>query len=1757
MVMFELRGKREFNRLAISSLRLSKDEAEATKLADIIAPSQYYRTLRYLLSVTKKEAGVFTSRARLKNGREIELEVNVARLGRGLFSAICTDISGHLKNEREMQERAAAFESFLVALPYPYAIFANRKLAASNAAFRALFPWVDSAAPSLSEFLGRRNADLLREVAHLLEQPGVEPSIRNREILIPAPRRPVIATEVSVSAVPYKGMQALYFTFVDVSERRNVLDAAESAEKNFTSLVESSPDPISISVDGKLSLVNRKFAEMLGWGNPMEMLGKESTAGVSGRNARDAIRADERRLLEGSEGLLRYEYIGRRKDGKKITVEAVSTPVHLDGKRALLTYHRDVTSQRELEATLDRRARGFGILNTIYDETAKAGDRDALYHLSLTAALKATGFDAGGLFVVDRSKREMHLHYHRGLRQQVLDKLGVQSLDEGLARFFEKSHEPVVTTIDEYPSYLHHKSLFEAEGYKTLAFVPVSVDNQLYAVLILAADGERGDEQIDRTIFEALARQLGASMQNRVSQEQAVAANARFHATVEQIADVLYTFRPDGSFEYVSPNMEKLLGYRPADFLANANLWRTLVHPDDRPLLSQRVTHQTKAGVEFQLEYRILPKGKATYIWLRDTFRYDRDGAGGLLAVHGILHDVSDAHRLAGSSTSSAGDIAALVKNLPVGVAAFTPELTCVAWNIALEKLTRIAHDDVLGKSVHDLPVLRQPVLDLLEKSKAGEQDVATDTECEQPQTEHTIALHLRVVPWEIAEAQRGALILVSPAADLRQLKSDISESEETLRDVIDAMGDALLISDLEGQVWEVNNEFTRLTGYTREEVRMTAFPYPWFPDEEMATFIRWIADLDEKHHLHDLDMTWVHKDGKPVAVSLNTTLLRNLQGKPTAILNIARDISERRKLSLALERTNRQFELLNKIISHANTTTDLDQIFEKIATEILTLVRFDGMSISFAAGGRELDARYDAVPTGTGKTRHVEGLALDDSAIAEAVRIRKPVIRAAQGTDTVHGTQISIPLLVNENALGSFTLVRSGKTTFGADELAILHPVADQIGAIIQRVRLFQQVRNDSTYIHNLLNSIDNVVYTVDRQYRVSEVNKAWSEFMIRRGMPQWANEEQIVGQPLQVIFPDAVWSECRKAADDLFARRIERYSRDMELTGTPPMTHHLVINPMVIDDTVIALVFTHTDITEINRTEAELKRRNRELLALNAIVGSINTSLEVSSVMSDAVEQLREAFGADIVAFYLVDDERRRLQLAGQWGIPPSYVDSLGTLDIDASLAGQAIATRSPVYVTDNLTKHPRLAEEGRKMYTELGLRSGGIIPLQSKDRIRGAFVITFAAPHQFSESEQQLLVLIGNQIGAAVENAQLYEEVQQQVNTLTTLYELGKGLTGALDLSSMLQAVYREVARALPFERFYYQAYFPEHESLSLLSRTVNGVSEYYPAGVKVRGLADWPNNIYLNVVAHGTSYVGSTASELTDSILAVPIKSDNKVIGIISILTSVPNAYKTTHLRLLESIANLTGVAIGKALLYEDTLKKSAELENRNKELDDFTYVVSHDLKEPLISIEGYSKIVMKDYKDKLDAEGVEYLGAVVQSTTRMKHLIEDLLTLSRLGRMPESTERVSVKKIIDEILHDLQFSLRERNVTVQVADNLPEVQYSGTRLSMVFRNLISNAMKFNDKPAPVIDIGVRDAGSEHEFFVADNGIGIDPQYFQRIFTIFQRLKRSEEFRGTGAGLTIAKKIVEMDGGRIWVTSTPGQGSTFSFTIKKPV
>ena len=227
----------------------------------------------------------------------------------------------------------------------------------------------------------------------------------------------------------------------------------------------------------------------------------------------------------------------------------------------------------------------------------------------------------------------------------------------------------------------------------------------------------------------------------------------------------------------------------------------------------------------------------------------------------------------------------------------------------------------------------------------------------------------------------------------------------------------------------------------------------------------------------------------------------------------------------------------------------------------------------------------------------------------------------------------------------------------------------------------------------------------------------------------------------------------------------------------------------------------------------------------------------------------------------------------------------------------------------------------------------------------------------------------------------------------------------------------------------------------------------------------------------------------------------------------------------------------------------------ELARSNAELQQFAYVASHDLQEPLRMIGSYTQLLERRYGDKFDQDAREFMDFIVDGATRMKQLIEDLLAYSRVGTRGKELRPVRAQLLLEKALTNLRGAI-EASGAVVTHDTLPEVNVDDTQVVQLLQNLIANAIKFRKEGEPPrIHVGAEDAGGEWRFCVADNGIGIEPQYFERIFLVFQRLHTRDEYPGTGIGLAICKKVVDRHGGRIWVESAPGQGSKFYFTLPK--
>ena len=263
-------------------------------------------------------------------------------------------------------------------------------------------------------------------------------------------------------------------------------------------------------------------------------------------------------------------------------------------------------------------------------------------------------------------------------------------------------------------------------------------------------------------------------------------------------------------------------------------------------------------------------------------------------------------------------------------------------------------------------------------------------------------------------------------------------------------------------------------------------------------------------------------------------------------------------------------------------------------------------------------------------------------------------------------------------------------------------------------------------------------------------------------------------------------------------------------------------------------------------------------------------------------------------------------------------------------------------------------------------------------------------------------------------------------------------------------------------------------------------------------------------------------------------------------------SVENNHLHSEGRSEPDLSDYKQIVLEKEKFQKILENKVKELDRSNKELEEFAYIASHDLQEPLRTVSNYMQVFKEDYSERLDDNAFKYLRSVNNATKRMSMVIKSLLDFSRLGHNTKLTN-VDCKTLIGDVIADLETIIKTSNATIEVTE-MPKLNVYETEMRQVFQNLITNAIKFHKKDTPPeIQVRAKKINGNWKFSISDNGIGIAPVHFERVFDIFQRLHTSEEYEGNGIGLANCKKIVQLHQGKIWVESKLGQGTTFHFTI----
>jgi len=422
---------------------------------------------------------------------------------------------------------------------------------------------------------------------------------------------------------------------------------------------------------------------------------------------------------------------------------------------------------------------------------------------------------------------------------------------------------------------------------------------------------------------------------------------------------------------------------------------------------------------------------------------------------------------------------------------------------------------------------------------------------------------------------------------------------------------------------------------------------------------------------------------------------------------------------------------------------------------------------------------------------------------------------------------------------------------------------------------------------------------------------------------------------------------------------------------------------------------------------------------------------------------------------------------------------------------------------------------------------------------------------------------------------ERKQAEEKIHQRLNELATVNAVSQVAISQIELNKMIEVTGEKLRTIQNVDSLYIALYDPQSQRINFPYWRSHGEIVQAPPLTLGQGLTSWvienrkPLIILQDYEQQGTE-LGVVHRNFTDlpdthpkSWIGLPMQVGEQVIGVLSIQNFEKEfAFSENDIRLWETIAANVSIAIQNAQLYtaaqqELTQRKQliAELEAKNAELERFTYTVSHDLKSPIITIGGFLGYIEKDALAG-DTERLRNdIARIQNATVKMKTLLDELLELSRIGRMMNPPENVLFSDIVQQSLELVSGRLDARHVRVTFAENLPVVNCDHARLIEVMQNLIDNAAKFmGDQPEPHIEIGQHgEEDGKPIFYVRDNGIGISTEFHEKIFGLFNKLDPNME--GTGVGLALVRRIVEFHGGRIWVESGSGEGATFFFTLPK--
>jgi PAS domain S-box-containing protein len=1196
----------------------------------------------------------------------------------------------------------------------------------------------------------------------------------------------------------------------------------------------------------------------------------------------------------------------------------------------------------------------------------------------------------------------------------------------------------------------------------------------------------------------------------RVQAEKALSlTQQRARALTENSWDAIALFGTDGTILYGSASTPQILGYSLVEFVGR-NAFE-LIHEEDQALVTERLTLSLQQpGAHVPVYARVRHKN-GEWRWLEGVFTNMLDEPS-VRAIVNNYHDFTDRKRDEDALHTSESRNTAIIESSLDALITIDYLGRILEFNPAAQEIFGYTLSEAVGKEMAELiipPSLReQHRRGLAQYLSTGEAKVLGKrieiTGMRADGTEFPVELTINRIKGEEPPVFTGFIRDISG----RKLTEEILvASEERFRLVVEAAPSAMIAVDHAGKINLVNAKAQELFGYPPEE--LVGRPVEMLVPERFRSGHpnyrqNFLAQPTNRPMGAGRDLFGLHKDGREIPIEIGLTPYESSESQFTIALIV--DITERKRAEQSLKASEERFRLIVEAAPSAIIAVD--------AAGKINLVNAKAQEL-FGYSSEELLGRsVDILVPERFRTKHPD---YRQGFVAKPSRRSMGAGRDLFGLHKDgHEVPIEIGLTPYESSEGQFTL------------------------ALIVDITERSQAEEKIAYQAYLLENVNDAVIGSDENSYI----RFWNQGAER--MFGWKAEEVLGRSGREILRSEFIDTDRETVLKILSEQgRWKGESIFYHKDGSQVIMEVSSITLRDANGLITGYVSVNRDITERKQAEEYLQANAaRAVLIAELSQAFAQLTNDYQGLLGLAVRRIAELIG-DYCAIRLVEADDVTLQLVVDHHLDPSaqefmhrFISSI-TQRMDEGITAQVFRSGKAVllpFVSPDAFR-AQVKPEFHPLLERLNIHSVLIAPLRAEGKIIGTITMSRdQTPHAYTEEDRVFLQDLADRAALAIVSARLYTAMQQLNAKLEQrVVERTEALSQANALLQMLldympDHIYFKDAQSRFIRNSRSQAkslglsdpaeavgksdfdFFP-HAQLSYEKE-----QEIMQSGKPLMDLEErvvWPDG--------RETWVSTTKMPLLDQ--------DGQVIGTFGISRDITERKRAE-------------AALQKAKL---------ELESANKELEAFSYSVSHDLRSPLRSIDGFSQALLEDYGELLPPEGRNFLERVRSSAQRMAELIDDLLNLSKVTRASMKLVPVDLSQIAEGIAAELERNHSEHHVRLTIAKNL-KAHGDPNLLRIVLENLINNAWKFTSKqPQAEIEFGSKHENGETVYFIRDNGAGFDMAYAGKLFGAFQRLHSMTEFSGTGIGLATVQRIIHRHGGRVWAEGAVDQGATFFFTL----